>query len=317
MTIKFLTLHLLFFSLSAFAKTPALSSSASPPGKVDSISIEEYLTTNNLKAEISDKGLYYHIETYGQGEYPQSGDYVMVRYKGMLLNGQVFDESKDDEPFVFQLGYRQVILGWEYGIPLFQTGSKGMLYIPSELAYGETGVGKTIPPDTPLMFEIEVLEIMDFEAYDQYMVALEEKQRKAFEDKKKEQFKMDMKLIQEYAVSHKIKARRTASGLSYAVTKKGRGNKAMKGNRLKVAYKGYLTDDTLFDEGTYTVELGKGKVIPGWEEGLLHFKKGGEGWLLVPSQMAYGPRPIEEDDISIPANSVLAFKIKVLSIETK
>ncbi|HHS95914.1 MAG TPA: hypothetical protein ENJ45_04925, partial [Phaeodactylibacter sp.] len=281
------------------------------------VTIADYLQAHHIPAKQTDKGLYYHIERQGKGAYPQTGDYVKVRFTGSLLNGQVFDASKDDEPFVFQLGHRQVILGWEFGIPLFDVGSKGILLVPSELAYGSRGVGK-VPPNTPLLFEIELLEIMNFEQYDAYIVELEKKQRQRFEEEKQRQFREDKKLIQEYIISHKIKrAKRDDSGISYAITKKGKGALPKSGDIIEVAYSGFLINGTSFDKGTYTVELGKEKVIPGWEEGLPYFKKGSEGWILIPSKLAYGPRPIEEDDISIPANSVLIFKIKILDIERK
>ena len=80
-----------------------------------------------------------------------------------------------------------------------------------------------------------------------------------------------------------------------------------------------LLDGTIFDstEGKSPFEftLGLGKTIPGWEEGLPFFKQGSQGYLLIPSQLAYGPRPIIEEDINIPGNSVLIFKIKVVEIE--
>lgn len=279
------------------------------------ITIEDYLKANDIKAQLSDEGIYYHIESYGSGEQPKGGDYVKVRFKGMLLNGKIFDESKEGEPFVFQLGYRQVILGWEYGIPLFQVGSKGTLYVPAEMGYGNQGVG-SVPPNTPMLFEIELLDILSFEEYDAYMVEMEEKQRRKFEAEKEAQFKTDKKIIQEYLLSNKIrKAKRDDSGVSYALIKKGKGDLPKKGDIIELVYTGYLTDGSVFDKGKYTVPLGKGKVIKGWEEGLPYFKKGSEGWILVPSKLAYGPRSIEEDDISIPGNSVLAFKIKILDVK--
>ncbi len=304
------TLLLLFLSLSFLSQAEQLQSATDTI-----ITIEEYLNANELKAQISEKGVYYHIENHGNGEQPKSGDYVKVRFKGMLLNGKVFDESPEEEAFVFQLGYRQVILGWEHGIPLFPVGSKGNLYVPAEMAYGSQGVG-LVPPNTPLLFEIELLDILTFEEYDDYLVEMEKKQRRKFEEEKERQFKADKKIIQEYLISNKIKkAKRDDSGVSYALTKKGKGDLPKKGDVVEVRYKGYLTDGSVFDQGKYTVPLGKGKVIKGWEEGLPYFKKGSKGWIIVPSKLAYGPRSIEEDNISIPGNSVLAFEIEVLEIK--
>ena len=94
---------------------------------------------------------------------------------------------------------------------------------------------------------------------------------------------------------------------------------AKPGDQLEVSYQGFLLDDSSFDASAaaspYRFELGKSKVIKGWEEGLQYFQKGSEGWLLIPSKLAYGPRSIEEGKILVPGNSVLIFKVKVVDIE--
>jgi FKBP-type peptidyl-prolyl cis-trans isomerase FkpA len=302
----------LLLVLSLFLTNPSMAMQ-----KDSIITIEDYLKAQDLKATLSDKGLYYHIEKHGGGAKAANGDYVKVQFKGMLLNGKVFDQSKADEPFVFQLGNREVIAGWEHGIPLFPVGSKGILLVPTEMAYGSQGVG-IVPPNTPLLFEIELLAILSFEEYDAYMVELEAKQQRKFEVEKGEQFKADKKIIQDYLIAQKIKkAKRDDSGISYAINKKGKGDLPQSGDIIEVAYTGYLTDGSVFDKGKYSVELGKGKVIEGWEVGLPYFNKGSEGWLLIPSKLAYGPMPIDEDGISIPGNSVLVFEIKILEVKRK
>jgi len=285
--------------------------------QAQALSIGDYLQQEGIQATANSDGIYFLSEKEGRGRAPGSGDYVMVNYVGKLLDGTVFDQSDSEDPFVFQLGYRQVIKGWESGIPLMKVGSKGKLLIPAEMAYGKRGAGKVVPPNAPLLFEIELLRIMNFEEYDQYMVELEKKERVAYEQHVKDQFKIDKKLIQEYALEHKLKTKRTKSGLSYAITKKGKGDFARPGDILTVHYEGQLTDGTVFDASKtpYEVHLGKGKVIDGWEEGLQFFKRGAEGWLLIPSQMAYGARAIEEDGLSIPGDAILIFKIKVEDIK--
>jgi len=84
---------------------------------------------------------------------------------------------------------------------------------------------------------------------------------------------------------------------------------------VTISYEGYLLDDEKFDASTaadpLVFRLGQNKVIPGLEEGLKSFNKGSEGWIIIPSKWAYGQRSIKEEGIDIPADSVLAFKIKV------
>lgn len=285
----------------------------------DSIDLEIYLKQNNPKAQKLENGLYYQFDALGGGNHPKTGDYVMVNYVGKLLDGTVFDQS-GDEPFLFQLGYRQVIRGWERGIPLFRIGSKGTLFIPPHLGYGKSGAGKAIPPNAALIYEIEVLRIMDYDAYDRYMANLEEKERVAFERQQKEQFATDKKIIHEYASSNKIKTRRLSSGVSYSLKRKGKGNLPKDGDQITFHYEGFLLDGAEFDSSykrkePFTFRFGKGKAIKGLEEALRYFKKGSEGWILIPSKLAYGPMEIDEEGIFIPGNSVLAFKVKVLKIE--
>jgi len=281
-------------------------------------SLEEYITHHQIDAQEKD-GLYYAIEEEGKGAYPKAGDYVMIRYTGQLLNGKVFDASEEDRPFVFQLGYRIVIQGWEKGVPLFKVGSKGQLFVPPTLAYGRSGLG-AVPPNSPLIFNIEVLDVMDIAAYDRYMMEQERRERAAYEAHIRDQFKKDKRLINDYAADQKLRTKRTASGLSYTIKKKGKGETAKPGDVIKVHYEGFLLDGTKFDSShdrkqPFEFVLGRRKVIQGWDEGLQFFKKGSEGWLLIPSKLAYGGLAIEEKGISVPGDSALAFKIKVLDIK--
>jgi FKBP-type peptidyl-prolyl cis-trans isomerase len=96
----------------------------------------------------------------GTGEQPKSGQTVSVHYTGWLTSGQKFDSSRDrNEPFSFKLGAGEVIKGWDQGVATMKVGSKVKLTIPSELAYGNRGVGRVIPPNSILVFEVELLSI--------------------------------------------------------------------------------------------------------------------------------------------------------------
>ena len=122
---------------------------------LDQIKIQQYLTENNLTAEVTASGLHYIIEEPGVGNaYPVLTDLVEVFYKGYLLTGSVFDQTSTD-PAVFQLS--GVIDGWKEGIRLFKKGGKGKLFIPSDLAYGASPPsGSGIPANGVLVFDIEL-----------------------------------------------------------------------------------------------------------------------------------------------------------------
>ena len=104
-------------------------------------------------------GLFYKIIREGTGEYPPKGRNVSVHYRGTLLDGTVFDSSYErNEPIVFPLGKGQVIKGWDEGIALLKKGSLAKLVVSSELGYGSRGAGNTIPPDSTLIFEVELVD---------------------------------------------------------------------------------------------------------------------------------------------------------------
>ena len=104
-------------------------------------------------------GLLYKFEKENNLEKPVSGNKVKVHYKGMLLDGTVFDSSyKRNQPIEFTLGIGQVIKGWDEGISLLGLGDKATCIIPSELAYGQSGAGGVIPPNATLVFDVELVE---------------------------------------------------------------------------------------------------------------------------------------------------------------
>lgn len=120
----------------------------------------EFLEKNKKKKGVVtlDSGLQYKVITEGAGEKPGLQSTVKTHYKGTLLDGTEFDSSyKRNEPAVFPVS--GVIPGWTEALQLMPVGSKWELYIPSELAYGPRGSGSSIPPNSVLIFEIELLEI--------------------------------------------------------------------------------------------------------------------------------------------------------------
>ncbi len=104
-------------------------------------------------------GLQYEIIKAGTGAKPTADDMVKVHYHGTLIDGKVFDSSRErNEPAEFPVG--GVIEGWGEVLQLMPVGSLWKVYVPANLAYGERGAGNDIGPNTTLIFEIELLEIL-------------------------------------------------------------------------------------------------------------------------------------------------------------
>ncbi|MBI4746877.1 MAG: FKBP-type peptidyl-prolyl cis-trans isomerase [Acidobacteria bacterium] len=98
----------------------------------------------------------------GKGAVAKLGQEVSVHYTGTLLNGTKFDSSRDGgKPLTFTLGTSGIIEGWNKGIAGMKVGGKRKLTIPADLAYGATGRPPVIPPDSPLLFDVELVSVKD------------------------------------------------------------------------------------------------------------------------------------------------------------
>jgi FKBP-type peptidyl-prolyl cis-trans isomerase len=122
---------------------PSGTSAAAPPGSAGAV-------TKLVKEDIK----------VGKGRAAARGDTVKVHYTGKLLDGTKFDSSRDrDAPFEFKLGAGMVIQGWDRGVVGMKPGGVRKLTIPADLAYGKRGSPPKIPPNAPLEFEIELIEV--------------------------------------------------------------------------------------------------------------------------------------------------------------
>jgi FKBP-type peptidyl-prolyl cis-trans isomerase FkpA len=127
-----------------------------------------------------------------------------------------------------------------------------------------------------------------------------------------EQAILDEEVITQYIADNNLNAQSTGSGLYYVLVQEGIGTRPTLNSNVKVIYKGYLTDGTVFDQSPASgVSFPLAGVIEGWREGIPLFREGGEGILLIPSGLGYG----NTETGSIPANSVLIFDIELLDVQ--
>lgn len=105
-------------------------------------------------------GLKYVDEKLGDGPSPQQGQVVSVHYTGTLQDGTKFDSSRDrNQPIEFPIGTGRVIKGWDEGIMSMKVGGKRKLIIPPNLAYGPGGIPGVIPPNSTLLFDVELMAV--------------------------------------------------------------------------------------------------------------------------------------------------------------
>ena len=114
-----------------------------------------------LQGDIKTDGqLRYIDQVVGTGASPTKGQHVQVQYTGWLTNGKKFDSSVDrGQPFDFVIGLGKVIPGWDQGVATMKIGGKRRLIIPSALGYGARGAGASIPPNSTLIFDVELISV--------------------------------------------------------------------------------------------------------------------------------------------------------------
>ena len=248
---------------------------------------EKSMEEQNIGKEVTTpSGLRYIDEVVGTGKTPQNGERVKVHYTGTLENGDKFDSSHDrNKPIEFSLGVGQVIRGWDEGISTMKEGGKRKLIIPSELAYGERGAGKVIPPNATLHFEVELIEV------------------------KEKVIDTDFSLPGKEEV--------TESGLRMIIHKEGNGQKPSTGQVVSVHYTGILESGIQFDSShdrgrPFSFPLGQGRVIKGWDEALLDMNVGSKRTLIIPPDLGYGERGAGR---AIPPNATLVFEVELVDIK--
>lgn len=248
------------------------------------VEIKQYIENKNLTANKSTSGLYYTIDKEGTGEHPTTNNFVKINYTSSFTNDKVINSS-DNSPIYLNL--QNALPGLTDGIPKFKKGGSGKIILPSRLAYGNLN-SPSIPAGSVIVFDIELLGI-----YNDINEANNDE-------------------ITEYLSVNNLTntAIKTNSGLYYIIEEQGTGEFPVSTDNVTVAYKGYFTNNNIFDESTAGISFNLQQVIKGWTEGITYFKPGGKGKLLIPSSLGYGNYGTN----GIPGGSVLIFDINLKSI---
>ena len=246
-------------------------------------------------------GLKYLDEKKGEGREAKLDNLLAVNYRAWVIHDStnLYDDWTTDTtkfPYLvgdsyarkqvikFDLGENGFINGLDEGIIGMKVGGKRTIIIPSNLAYGKQGMGP-IPPNSDLKVVVELLDVKE-------------------------------RIITRMWDVDPAKMKTTASGLKYAIIKKGEGEFPTDGNAVMIHYTGYLADSIKFDSSVERDEplefiVGSKQIIDGLDEGVRLLRKGGKARLILPPSLAYGNIAIPK----IPANSTLIFDVELLDVK--
>ncbi len=258
---------------------------------------EKFLAENAGKPGVKTtaSGLQYEILAEGPagGASPKETDLVDVHYVGTLIDGVEFDSSRA-RGAAARFPLNQVIPGWTEGVQLMSEGDRFRFYVPSELAYGQTGTpGGPIGPNEALIFDVELLKVTNPERNAAAAAAfLAENSKKAG-------------------------VKSTTSGLQYQVLAEGPagGKQPTDASKVRVHYEGRLINGTVFDS-SYSrgepIEFPLNAVIPGWTEGVQLMSEGDKFRLFIPPALGYGAPGTPGGPIG--PNEALIFDVELLKV---
>jgi FKBP-type peptidyl-prolyl cis-trans isomerase len=245
--------------------------------------IDEYLLDNQITAQVdSYSTLRFQPVSEGSGLAPYVANSVNISYTAYEMS--TGDEVESGENVT--IDWDDLILGLEVGLRNVREGGRMMLYVPSVLAYGETGKGD-IPGNAILIYDIT---LNSFSA---------------------PQLRDDITAIETYLNDNSIVATQHPSGMYYIIQEEGTGNKPSWFSNVQVTYEGRLTEtQEVFDTGS-GVSFNLSNVIFGWQLGMQLVKQGGSITLYIPSTFAYGTQGAGND---IPPNANIEFDVELTSV---
>lgn len=261
--------------------------------QADIETIDNYLSLNNITAIQDKSGVRFQIERLGTGGLPPKIDQtVKVNYRGYLMNGNVFDNGGNAVEVV-----NQFISGWQLTLIVWPVGTKGKVWVPSPLGYGNQAVG-SIPANSILVFDVELLEVQP-------------------SNTEKARLTSDIAIVDKYLSDNSINAVQDTTGVRYVITEPGTGPAPTWYDKVRFSYSGRnLATGTEFFSGTAeptdTFDSRMVDYLHGIKIALSKIGKGGKITIYVPSGLAFGP--YENSQAGLPANSNVYYTIELLEI---
>ncbi|MGZ4055750.1 MAG: FKBP-type peptidyl-prolyl cis-trans isomerase [Bacteroidia bacterium] len=282
--------------------------------------------------EMSENGLYSKFYTHDEkGVKPKEGDVVRIIMSWKNSKDSVLFDSKKANPngtnyIEFPLQKSTFKGSFEDALYSMSVGDSASFIISADSVYLKTFQAKQLPPyitkGTMLTFETKLLKVTAKAEVEAERNKKMEEQKKMMEERKN----AEPQELAKYLADNKITTKPTASGLYYIEKVKGKGAKPAKGNTVKVNYTGRFLNGKVFDTsdeatakeaGLYNAQrpygpielpIGVGKVIPGWDEGIMLMSTGAKGQLIIPSALGYGQGGGE-----MPPFSPLVFDVELVS----
>lgn len=268
-----------------------------------------------------ESGLQYEFIELGEETAPDTTKLLVLRMKAKTADDSVlFNTEEQGMPMGIPLNEPQLKGQMSAGLKMLHKGDSVRFIVPAKDFYLQTA-NVPVPPgideNSNLIFDIGVADVTDAAGYDEMRKAFIQKMQQEMAVKQQRQLLEDIQTIDKHLAERSIVADTTASGVRIQVTEKGTGEKPQAGDNIVVHYRGKLLSGEQFDASydrnqPFTFPVGRGQVIPGWDESLMQLPKGSKATIYIPSPLAYGPQQASE---VIKPNSILVFDVEVLDVK--
>jgi len=271
--------------------------------------------------ETSESGLQYSFVEEGEGDKPEVGQILLLHMTYRTEDDSLlFSTERQGGPVPVSVDTTNQGGSIQEGFNMLQGGDSVIFKISAEEVFVntfDTEVPEFIEPQSNIIFNIGVEDVMSQEDFRAYQMEMMQKEQEAMLAQQSEQMSVDSTRIVEFLVENNIDAESTESGLRYTIQKEGTGPSPSPGDTVFVHYTGRLLDgqqfDSSYDRGEpLSFPIGQRMVIPGWDEGIALLQKGGEATLYIPSPLAYGPQARGE---VIKENSILVFDVELVDVK--
>lgn len=270
--------------------------------------------------ETTESGLQYSFVEEGEGATPEMGQILLLHMTYKTEDDSLLFSTENQGgpvPVAVDTATQGAI---QEGFNMLQAGDSAIFRINAEEVFVNTfntQVPDFIEPQSNIIFNIGVEDVMSQEDFRAYQMEVMRKEQEDMLAQQSEQMAIDSARIVSYLEENNIDAQATESGLRYTIQQEGSGPSPSPGDTVYVHYTGKLLDgeqfDSSYDRGEpLAFPIGQGMVIPGWDEGIALLQEGGEATLYIPSPLAYGPQA--RGDV-IGENSILVFEVELVDVK--